>query len=123
MWSCHRCTYLNHEDLLVCELCEASRGNASSSSSSSSSKSSSRVTKTTKSSKETRKKGRPIEEFKKGTMVAFKGGADHRSDDVIWLGKIAIYDRKSFTSTEKNALYKCLIRSVQLYLPNLGIMI
>ena len=106
MWSCHRCTYLNHEDLLVCELCEASRGNASSSSSSSSSKSSSRVTKTTKPSKETRKKGRPIEEFKKGTMVAFKGGADHRSDDVIWLGKIAIYDRKSFTSTEK----KCFVQ-------------
>ena len=46
-------------------------------------------------------------------MVAFKGGADHRSDDVIWLGKIAIYDRKSFTSTDKKCFVQVFDHQVQ----------
>ena len=41
MWSCPRCTFENHDDLVVCELCESEKGNrisdfATSSSSSSS---------------------------------------------------------------------------------------
>ena len=116
MWSCSRCTFDNHEDLLTCELCETERSDRRSalanirpSSSSSVSKSSStsscssresRKTKTT--TKERTRKGRARDEYRKGAMVAFKGDFHHhqRSDyDEIWLGKIEIYDKKSVTST------------------------
>ena len=117
MWSCSRCTFENHQDLLECELCETvrvdrscDRANESSSSfsaSSASSKSSSAPSNSTSAktttmvSKGKKRKKRTKEVFRKGTMVAFKGGNLQGNDDdsEIWMGKIEIYDKKSITAT------------------------